>query len=160
MRTLILAIPLGYVPALGFTFSLPSSYHIQHIYTAKQLLYSHPNLTCLYYTTTDTLLITHLTWFAQEVRESKIDNINAICPHSVEPDAGKVQWVGIRERDTHTHTYTQTHTHTQHKHTHTHTHTQRFSIHYCLIRFSIIKSVLTIKRVISSFHLCLSGIIK
>ena len=40
--------------------------------------------------------INHVMWSALDLRESKIDHNNAIYPISVDLEACKVQWVGIR----------------------------------------------------------------
>ena len=44
--------------------------------------------------------IIHVTWSAQEARESKIDHTNAIYSYCAEHEARKVQWLDLR----HTHT--------------------------------------------------------
>ena len=76
METLSLAAPLGllkkragYEPAPGFTFSLPFIIisHYTNSYT-----YSHPNLNFLQYTIQ--ILIPHVMWSAQAVRDAKIDH--------------------------------------------------------------------------------------
>ena len=41
--------------------------------------------------------ITHVTWSAQELRESKIDHTNAIYPPSAESESRELQWVGISD---------------------------------------------------------------
>ena len=81
-----LSIGVGYMP--DFTFSLPFIIipHTTH-YTTKQL-HKGPTiiLISLSFCTQKQIHIPHVTWSAQDVRESKIDHTNAIYRHSAEPE--------------------------------------------------------------------------
>ena len=76
MGTLSLAVPwcfsrrAGYEPAPGFTFSLLSPSCTTQLH--QTVILSHPNLNFLQYTIQ--ILVPHVMWSAQEVRDSKIDH--------------------------------------------------------------------------------------
>ena len=69
---------VGYVPAPDFTFSLFFIFipHTTDVHYKNNYTYSHPNLTS--FSIKIQIHIPHVTWSAQEERESKIDHTNAI----------------------------------------------------------------------------------
>ena len=83
----------GYEPAPGFTFSLPFIIIPHNTITLHKQLhsYSHPNLNFLPYTIQ--MLIPHIMWSAQAVRDLKIDHTQ--CHLAWNPKHVIVQWVGI-----------------------------------------------------------------
>ena len=81
-----------------FPFSSSSS-HIQHATLQNNYTYSHPKLTFFQYTNTDTPPRNEV---CPSGAQSKIDQTNAIYPRSAEPEASRVQGVGIK-RHMHTH---------------------------------------------------------
>ena len=87
----------GYEAAPGFTFSLPFIIipHYTNSYT-----YSHPNLNFL--RCTIEILVPHVMWSAQAVRELKIDHTQRHLSALRGTRSTQVQWVGI---GTHTFNY-------------------------------------------------------
>ena len=82
---------------------LSSSSHTTQLHYTNSYTYSHPNLNFLPYTIQ--ILIPHVMWSAQAVRDSKIDHTQCHLIHLVwNPKHVIVQWVGIGTH-THTHTY-------------------------------------------------------
>ena len=80
---------------------LSSSSHTTRLHYTNSYTYSRPNLNVLQYTIQ--ILVPHVMWSAQAVRELKIDN-NSTPSIRLErnPKHVIVQWVGIR---THTHIF-------------------------------------------------------
>ena len=92
MGTLSLAAPLVLFEKsrlrVGTGFHLLPSYHhpTQHnLHYTNSYTYSHPNLNFLQYTIQ--ILVPHVMWSAQAVREFKIDHTNGIYPPCAEPEA-------------------------------------------------------------------------
>ena len=81
-----------------------SSSHTTQLHYTNSYTYSHPNLKFLQYTVQ--ILVPHVMWSAQAVRELKIDHSQAIYPSCAEPEAHNcaVGW----HWNTHTHTYYET----------------------------------------------------
>ena len=77
---------------IGFHL-LPSFHHLtQHNYTTHSYTYSHPNLNFLQYTIR--ILVPHVMWSAQAVRELEIDHTERFLSASRNPKQVIVQWVG------------------------------------------------------------------
>ena len=84
---------------------LSSSPHTtQTLHYTNSYTYSHPNLNFLQYTMQ--ILVPHVMWSAQAVRDSKIDHSPPFIRLAWNPKRVIVQWVGIGTT-THTHTHTQ-----------------------------------------------------
>ena len=100
--------------------SLSPSSHTTQIHYTNSYTYSHPNLNFVQYTIQ--LLVPHVMWSAQAVRDSKIEtHSTSSISFARNPKRVIVQWAGTGK---HTHTHTQTHRHTRtHAHIHTHTDT-------------------------------------
>ena len=77
-----------------------SSSHTTHLHY-KINLYIHSTLTSLLSVYNYKIHISHVTWSAQEVRESKIDHTNTIFLHGTKPKAhnSSIGW----QYNTHTH---------------------------------------------------------
>ena len=85
-------------------FLSSSASHTTQLHYTNSYTYSYPNLNFLKYILQ--ILITHVMWSAQAVRDSKIDSPSIRLVQN--PKHIIVQWVGI---GTHTHTHACTHTH-------------------------------------------------
>ena len=81
---------------------LSSSSHTTQLHYRKSCMYSHPNLNFLQYIIQ--ILVPHVIWSAQAVRELNMDHAQRHLSACVEPEAhnGAVGW----HWNTHTHTHT------------------------------------------------------
>ena len=91
--------PAPVSPSPFLSSSSSSSSHTTQLHYTNSYTYSHPNLNFLQYTIQ--ILVPHVIWSAQAVRELKIDDTQRHLSALRGTRSTQVQWVGIG-----THTYT------------------------------------------------------
>ena len=80
-------------PFLSSSSSSSSSSHTTQLHYTNSYTHSHPNLNFLQYTIQ--ILLPHVMWSAQAVRDSKIDHTKRLVRN---PKRVIVQWIGIRKQ--------------------------------------------------------------